>query len=173
MSYDEFRLLPDDGRRLEVIDGVQYVQATPNTKHQSVSGDLALAIDRYLRGHRCGEIFIARLDVVLSYYDIVEPDLIFVSETRKHIITEANIQGAPDLLIEILSASNREYDEVLKFRRYEALGVGEYWTVDPDNESVKIYRRTTPGFALAPAADELTTPLLPGFALPVRTIFEP
>lgn len=172
MTYDDFRLLPDDGRRIEVIDGVQYIQKTPNTAHQRVSCQLLVAIQNHLKQHRVGEVFTARLDVVLSHYDIVEPDLIFVSKARKHIITEPNIQGAPDLLIEIVSDETREFDEVLKFGRYEALGVGEYWIVDPDAGTVAIHRREGRNFARIAVHDNLTTPLLPGFTMPIAGIFD-
>ncbi|HEU4888668.1 MAG TPA: Uma2 family endonuclease [Thermoanaerobaculia bacterium] len=172
LTYEDYCLLPDDGRRHEIIDGEHYVNPTPNTKHQVASVNLTSALWIYVREHRLGRIFSAPYDVVLSNFDVVVPDIIFVSATRMSIITDANIKGAPDLVIEILSPSNRRYDEVVKFNRYDAMGIAEYWIVDPDREMVKIYRRTSGGFALVPPADDLTTPLIPGFSLAVRAIFE-
>ncbi len=173
LTYEDYCLLPDDGRRHEIIDGEHYVNPSPNTKHQTALANLFYALMHHVREHRGGRVFSAPYDVVLSTFDVVEPDIIFVSEARKHIITEANIKGAPDLVIEILSPSTRKYDEIVKLKRYDAMGIPEYWIVDPENESVKIFRHTSRGFALAPAADHLTTPLIPGFSVSVRDIFEP
>jgi Uma2 family endonuclease len=172
LTYEDYCLLPDDGRRHEIIDGEHYVNPSPNTRHQTVSRNLSFALWEQVREHDLGEIFYAPYDVVLSDFDIVEPDIIFVSAARSHIITGANIQGAPDLVVEILSPSNRKYDEVVKFKRYAALGISEYWIVDPDRETVKIYRRVASGLALVETSDRLATPLIPGFELPLREIFD-
>jgi Uma2 family endonuclease len=172
LTYEDYCLLPDDGRRHEIIDGEHYVNPSPNTKHQLAWGNLYYALSHYLRQHGHGVVFGAPYDVVLSNFDVVEPDIIFVSAARKHIITEANIKGAPDLVVEILSPSSRKYDQVVKFERYDAMGIAEYWIVDPERETVSIYRHTSSGFALTPAAADLTTPLIPGFSLPIHAIFE-
>src|SRR6266851_2430337 len=127
MTYEDLLLLPEDGLRHEIIDGEHYVSASPVTRHQRVSYRLLLAIGNYLEEHPVGEFFHAPLDIVFSRYDVVEPDLMFISNQRREIITAKNIQGSPDLLIEILSESNRKYDEVTKRALYERTGVGEYW----------------------------------------------
>ena len=173
LTFEDYCLLPDDGRRHEIIDGEHYVNPSPNTKHQIISRQMAFAMWGFVEPRQLGEVFYAPFDVVLSPFDVVEPDIVFVSAARSHILTSANIQGAPDLVVEILSPSNRQYDQIVKFKRYDALGVAEYWIVDPDAETVTIYRRTSTGFALAPMSDILTTPLIPGFALPTRDIFKP
>jgi Uma2 family endonuclease len=173
LTYEDYCLLPDDGRRHEIIDGEHYVYPSPNTKHQTVLLNLAFVLRHDIRQRRLGRVFIAPYDVVLSSFDVVVPDLIFVSDAHKHIITDACITGVPDLVVEVVSPWNRQYDEIIKFKRYDAMGIPEYWIVDPENESVKIYRRSATGFALAPAADKLTTPLIPGFSVAVRDIFEP
>lgn len=172
LTYEDYCLLPDDGRRHEIIDGEHYVNPAPNTKHQRIGKKLVIALTIYAESRGIGEVFWAPYDVVLSSFNVVEPDIIFVSAARKQIITETNIKGAPDLVIEILSPSTRKYDESVKLKLYDAMGITEYWIVDPDRESVSIYRRTSSGFALASAAGDLTTPLIPGFSLPVRAIFE-
>ncbi len=172
LTYEDYCLLPDDGRRHEIIDGEHYVNPSPNTRHQRISRKIALAIATFAEPRRLGEVFYAPFDVVLSDINIVEPDILYVSAGRRHIITDANIQGAPDLVVEILSAGNRKYDEVVKFKVYDALGVSEYWIVDPDQETVKIYRQSTAGYKQAPAGDVITTPIIPGFELPIREIFD-
>src|SRR5207248_3425715 len=104
-------------------------------KHQRISMRLIVAIGTYLREHPLGQLYLALLDVVLSQHDVVEPDLIYISDERREIITEKNIQGAPDVLIEIVSESTRHYDENVKRDLYERMGVGEYWLVDAERDS--------------------------------------
>ncbi len=117
------------------------------------------------------------MDVVLSPHDIVEPDLLFISKERAGIITEKNIRGVPDLLVEILSDSTRRRDEGIKLERYDRCGVPEYWMFDPKGKTAKVYRRRGGKLRLvadlsAAAGDVLTTPLLPGLTIPLAEIFE-
>jgi Uma2 family endonuclease len=171
LTYEDFLLLPDDGRRHEILDGEHYVNPSPNTKHQMASLRLVLALGDFVHAYGLGQLFHAPYDVVLSENDVLEPDLIFVSTARRAIITDANIQGAPDLVVEILSPSSRNYDERVKYHAYERFGVTEYWIVDPDAEAVTIYRRAGGTFKRVDSGNAITTPLLPGFALEVSAIF--
>ena len=174
----EFLLLPDDGKRHELIDGVHYVTPSPNLFHQELLGRLHLAIGNFLTTRRhLGRVFVSRLDVVMSEYDVVEPDLLFVAGDQQHILTEKNVQGAPALAIEILSPGTRKRDEGMKRRLFDAKGVREYWIVDPKSSSVSVFRRasdgTFPRVAELDAASgsELTSPLLPGFTLSLGQLF--
>jgi len=99
LTYDDFLLFPDDGKRHELIDGEHFVTPSPNTKHQRVSRKLLVLIDNWLREHPIGEVFDAPFDVVFSQFDVVEPDLLFISKERASVLTDANVQGAPDLLL--------------------------------------------------------------------------
>lgn len=174
LTYDDFVEFPEDGMRHEILDGEHYMSPSPAAKHQLVSSNLQYLLSRQVRATRAGRVFTAPFDVLLSTHDIVEPDLIFISAARMAILTEKNIQGAPDLLIEILSPGTRKRDEGLKRQRYEKLGVEEYWLVEPDEEWVRVYRRAGGGYAHAaerkPGA-VLTTPLLPGLEIPLAEIF--
>jgi Uma2 family endonuclease len=175
-TYDDFLLFPEDGKRHEIIDGDHFMTPAPNTKHQRIAVKLTTMIETFLKPSRAGTLFAAPYDVILSDEDIVEPDLLFVSAARAAIITEKNIQGPPDLVVEILSDSTRKTDEVVKRKLYERCGVREYWIVDPELETVKIYRLTAQGYVraaeLAREANEtLSTPLLPGFQAPLADIF--
>ncbi len=119
----EFLLLPDDGKRHELIDGVHYVTPSPNLFHQELLGRLYLAIGNFLTTHHhLGQVFLSRLDVVLSEHDVVEPDLLFVAGDQQQILTEKNVQGAPALAIEILSPSTRKRDEEVKRRLFDERG---------------------------------------------------
>jgi len=135
LTYDDFLLFPDDGMRHELIDGEHYVTPSPNTKHQRVSGNLYWLIRQYLEAHPIGEMFFAPFDVVLSRFDVVEPDLLYMSRKRAaQVLTAKNTQGAPELVIEIASSGTRKRDETVKRRLYERMEVSEYWVVDPDGD---------------------------------------
>lgn len=176
LTYEDFLLFPDDGKRHELIDGDHYVTPSPITRHQRISRNLMIALHSFVTKHRLGEVFAAPYDVILSDVDVVEPDLLFVSAGRATIITEKNIQGAPDIVVEILSESTRKTDEMVKRKRYEQFGIMEYWIVDPELESVKVYRMTDKGYVRAAewakeTNDTLTTPLLPDLRIPLTDIF--
>lgn len=176
LTYDDYLLFPDDGLRHEIIDGEHYVTAAPNTRHQRISHRLSHLLQTYLDAHAVGEVFAAPFDVVLSRFDVVEPDLIFLAHSRAHLLNEKNLQGAPDLAIEILSPSTRSRDERLKRDAYERTGVDEYWLIDPDEDAIVIYRRGRQGLdepqrLLKSSGLTLTTPLLPGFELRLDELF--
>jgi len=177
LTYDDFVLFPDDGKRHELIDGEHYVTPSPNIRHQQIQGDLFGLIWSYLQVHPVGRVFTARLDVLFSDYDVVEPDLLYVSNIRaSEVLTPTNVRGAPDLVVEICSPSTRKRDETIKRHLYERSGVSEYWIVDPDIDVVRVYRRERDVFDRAvelsrEGGDVLTTTLLPGLEMPLARIF--
>src|SRR5438132_8145516 len=140
-TYDDVLCFPNDGKRHEIIDGEHYVTPSPNTKHQRTSRKLTVSLGNYLEQHPVGEMFAAPFDVVFSDLDVVEPDLIYISRERAGILTEQHVRGAPDLVVEILSPGTRKADETIKRKLYERFGVAEYWVVDPELDTIKIYRR--------------------------------
>ncbi len=178
LTYADFLLFPDDGKRHELIDGVHYVTPSPNLGHQELVGRLYLAIGNFLATRRhLGRVFLSPLDVVMSDYDVVEPDVLFVSGDQQDILTEANVQGPPALVVEVLSPSTRRRDERIKRRLFDQKGVREYWLVDPKGSRVSICRRADDGSfpivtnLMVQTDDALTTPLLPGFTLLMRDLF--
>ena len=178
LTYEDFVNFPDDGKRHEIIDGVHYVTPSPATKHQVVTGNLHALIWTHLKQHPIGRIFIAPFDVLLSTFDIVEPDLLYISRERLDILTAKNVQGSPDLVIEVLSPGMRRTDELTKRKRYEMFGVQEYWIVDPELDAIKAYRRISAGGFSKPVelacehGDAISTPLLPGWSVPLTEVFE-
>jgi Uma2 family endonuclease len=109
LTYDDFLLFPDDGKRHELIDGEHYVTPSPNTKHQRVSSNLHWMLRSYLEGHPIGEVFYAPFDVVFSDFDVVEPDLLYISRERAaEVLTSKHVKGTPDLVIEIGSPGTRK-----------------------------------------------------------------
>jgi len=177
LTHDDFVLFPDDGKRHELIDGEHYVTPSPNTKHQTVSSNLHLLIASWLEANPVGRVFYAPYDVVFSQFDIVEPDLLYLSNERAaEVITPQNVRGTPEIVVEIASAGTRHRDETVKRRLYERSGVSEYWVVDPEVDVLRIYRRSGESFdrpieLSREANDILITPLLDGLELPLSRIF--
>ena len=179
LTYDDLLLLPDDGKRHEIIDGEHYVTASPNLRHQDLVGRLYLSIGAFLASRPgTGRLFLAPLDVVLSYHDVVEPDLLFVAGDQTAILTTANVQGPPALVVEVLSPSTRKRDAQIKRRLFERTGVREYWLVDPELDAVQVFRpvdgrlRRVNEFT-AEDEHQLSTPLLPGWSLDLSEFFLP
>jgi Uma2 family endonuclease len=178
LTYDDFLLFPDDGKRHELIDGEHYVTPSPNRKHQAIIVNLTGMLWQYLQERSIGRIFAAPFDVVFSEFDVVEPDLLYVSNARQEqILTSQHVRGAPDLVIEIESPSTRKRDETIKRRLYERFGVSEYWVIDPELDLIKVYGQSEEQYTrLAELTlernDTLTTPLLPGLEMPLAKIFE-
>jgi Uma2 family endonuclease len=170
LTYDDFVQFPDDGKRHELIDGEHYVTPSPNTKHQTVLGNLHLLIGPWLEVHPVGRVFLAPFDVVFS-------DLLYLSNERAAaVLTSQHVKGTPDLVVEIASPGTRQRDETIKRRLYERAGVTEYWVVDPDIEVIRLYRREEEMFGRATELwrereDVLTTSLLQGLEMPLTRIF--
>ena len=178
LTYDDFVQFPDDGKRHELIDGEHYVTPSPNAKHQTIALNLVVLVGSYLRANRIGRLFAAPFDVVFSDFDIVEPDVLFVSKARQaDVLTAKHIRGAPDLVVEIGSPSTRKRDETIKRHLYERFGVTEYWVVDPELDEIKVYRLASERFERIAElslerGDALTSPIFPGLELRLAEIFD-
>jgi Uma2 family endonuclease len=175
LTYEDFCCLPNDGKRYEIIDGELFVTPSPRSLHQIVIANLHLELGRFVKDREMGRVLVAPLDVVLSRFDIVEPDLLFVSKSRSSTVTETNVQGAPDLVVEVLARTTAEIDRTTKLKLYARNGVQEYWIIDPYGPSAEIYRRQERGFEPVKtlgARDSLTSPLFPGFSLPLMDLVE-
>ena len=171
LTYEDYASLPDD-ERYELIDGELIPMPSPTALHQTLLKNLAAAF-MVLESRGLGTMFFAPLDVILSNFDVVQPDLIFVSNARAHIIQDY-IRGAPDLLVEILSPSTAGYDRTTKRNLYARHGVGEYWLVDPYAKTITVLILGADGYdtyAVFGEGDILTSPALPGFALNLSELF--
>lgn len=172
LTYADFVRLPDDGRRHEFIDGVHYVTASPNFRHELVRQRVNVALANHLKASREG--IVLSIDCVMSLIDIVWPDLVVVLTSQFGILTKPNIKGAPAIVIEVLSGSTSKRDRTLKRDLYERRGVKEYWIVDGSRNTVDVFRFAEKKFATPirlRRRDALTTPLLPGFDLSLRELF--
>lgn len=177
LTYEDYVLFPEDGQRHELIDGVHYVSPAPYIRHQRVVLRILFALETFARDTGCGEVLFAPTDVVLSQYDVVEPDVLYVSREHQRIVGEKFISGPPDLAVEVLSPSTRRRDLDLKLKLYERVGVQEYWIVDSERAAMTVYRLGPKGFGTALAlfaerGDVLTSPLLPGLTLPIANLLK-
>lgn len=175
-TYEDYLLFPSDGRRHELLHGEHFMTPAPSTRHQRISKNLLYFLEGHLRSTKAGTVFDAPTDVVLSDLDVVQPDLLFVCAARAHIITEKNVQGPPDLVVEIISETTRRTDETIKRKLYEGHGVREYWIVDPELETVDVHRLGEHGYVRAAelsleAGHAVETPVLPGLRLQLSDIF--
>lgn len=180
LTYKDLLDLPEDGLRHELIDGEHYVSPAPKARHQAASFKLSGMFYVYLEEHSLGSAYTAPFDVLFSDFDMVEPDLLYVSHARMlRQMTEDRLVGAPDLVVEILSKSSRRIDEGVKLRLYERFGVSEYWVIDPDAEIVRVYRLRDERLEVhAELSREkstpvpiLSTPLLPGLNIQLAKLF--
>ena len=136
-NYGDYCLLPED-KRYDLIDGELYMAPAPSSRHQRLLLRLARLLADFIELHGLGEVYIAPLDVILSEQDVLQPDLLFVAQERREIISERGCEGPPDLVVEILSPATEQRDRELKRKVYAKYGVPEYWLVDPEAESIEV-----------------------------------
>jgi Uma2 family endonuclease len=175
LTYEDYCHLPDNGKRYEIIDGELFVTPSPFRPHQRAVTRLTSYLSLFVQEHDLGEVFVAPFDVVFSRFDVVEPDLLYISKERASVLTERNVQGAPDLVVEVLSSSTADRDRTIKLKLYARYGVKEYWVIGPKGPSAEIYRRKKKRLVLVKrlgASDSLTSPLFPGFSLPLKNLVE-
>ncbi len=174
-TYDDYALLPDDGKRYEVIRGELYMAAPPRPLHQRVITRLSFFLEGFLENSDLGTAFVAPIDVILpeKLGDPVQPDIDVVRRESLHIIDELNIQGAPDLVVEVLSPSNPAHDRNLKYDLYAEAGVQEYWIIDPHSRTVEIHvlqDGTYEIFGKWSEGEAVRSAVLNGFTVPVDEI---
>ncbi|MBL8809795.1 MAG: Uma2 family endonuclease [Planctomycetaceae bacterium] len=142
LTYQDYVLFPNDGNRHEIINGRHYMNAAPSPRHQAISRHIQFQLYQQIELKGLGAVIDAPIDVQLSESDVVQPDLVVIL-SENHIITPTRVKGVPDLVIEVLSASQRAHDLQLKKQLYEQAGVPEYWIVDPENQTATKYVLTT------------------------------
>jgi Uma2 family endonuclease len=148
-TYREYCLLPDDGRRYELLEGDLHVNPAPTTTHQTVSKRLQFELMLQIERTGQGVVFNAPVDVIFSDTSVVQPDLLVMRATRRNLISERGIEGAPDLIVEILSPRSERTDRELKFKLYASAGVREYWIVDSRARRVEVFMLGATGYGEA------------------------
>ena len=172
-TYEDYRNTPED-KRYELLDGELVMVPSPKEQHQRLSIKLAMRLQQFVEETGMGYVYTAPFDVVLSDTDVVQPDLLFVSRERRQIITDDNIQGAPDVVVEILSQSTAERDRTYKRSLYARYGVQEYWIADPETRTVEVLRLGERGFESEETygvGQTLVSPQLEGLNISLDEVF--
>lgn len=149
LTYEDYVALPDDGTRYEIHDGELSVTPAPGTRHQDTSIRLASLLLSHVTACGLGKVYAAPIDVIFDPHTVVQPDIVFVDTGRRAIITARAIEGAPTLLVEILSPSTVQIDRVRKRPLYARHGVPYYWMVDGEARALEAYVLGPDGYTLA------------------------
>lgn len=175
MSATEFLRLPQGPPYFQLIEGELYMSPSPSRRHQQIIVALSSLIWTHLQQHPQGTVLVAPSDVHLGPDDVYEPDLYFVSRERASILADHGTNGAPDLVVEVLSPSIARLDLEAKRRAYAAAGVKELWIVSPERGTLQQFdfsrSADTPARSCAPG-ETLTTPILPGLGLSLVAVFK-
>jgi Uma2 family endonuclease len=172
-TYEDYRRLPE-GAPYELIGGKLVMTPSPGKTHQIVLKRLLKLLDSHVEEKNAGEVLCAPRDVCLAPTEVYQPDILFVAKNRLEISAEDKVNGAPDLVVEILSPSNAYYDLRKKFRAYEKYGVKEYWIIDPEEASVEVYELADGKFCQAGQSEKtgsVASVVLPGFNVKPEDIF--
>jgi Uma2 family endonuclease len=175
LTVENYKLLPETGPRYQLIQGDLYMAPAPNRFHQEISRNLEFELQGYLKRNPIGKLFHAPFDVYLDEINVFQPDIIVVSNERLGILTEEGAEGAPDLVVEILSPKTRRLDLVNKKQEYARAGVKELWIIDPEARTVTMHRFNLDGSEIVSELDEnqtLRSPLLPGWSLSGSALYE-
>jgi Uma2 family endonuclease len=174
----DLELLPDNGNRYEIIDGELFMSKQPHWHHQRTCTKIALRLENWSESSNLGEPSM-NPGVLFGESDDVVPDVVWISHKRLAALMDeaGHLTGAPELVVEVLSPgrTNERRDRQAKLKLYESQGVQEYWIADWRLRQVEVYRREQGRLrrvATLLAADEMTSPLLPGFACKVERFFD-
>jgi Uma2 family endonuclease len=175
LTVHDFRELPEGPPYYQLIEGDLYMVPSPDLFHQDILLNVAYLLRRYLEKHPIGTVHIAPSDVELSDLNVYEPDIYFVAESRKSILTKQGATGAPNLVVEVLSPKTAKHDKGTKRSVYARAGVEELWMVDPQTREVLVYQFQKS--ADLPAAtygekQKFESRLFPGLKIPVAKIFK-
>ena len=139
LTYSDYAALPDDGRRYELHQGELSVTPSPGTRHQDAVLALGSLLREHVRSRRLGKVFVAPTDCILSDTTVVQPDVLHIAADRLSIISERGIEGAPTLVVEVLSPSTARLDRDRKMKLYAEHSVPYYWIADPESRSIEAY----------------------------------
>ncbi|MCF6155848.1 MAG: Uma2 family endonuclease [Candidatus Brocadia sp.] len=171
-NYQDYVQLPED-KRYEIIDGDLFMVPSPNESHQRISANILYIFLNHVKRNKVGAVYCAPSDVLFSEEDIVQPDILFVANENKKIITKDNIRGVPDLVVEIFLPSTFKRDIGIKKKLYARHGVQEYWVVDPEHETVEVFLIRGKEFEgkRYGVKDYLSSTVIKGLNIDVKEIF--
>ncbi|HYQ86542.1 MAG TPA: Uma2 family endonuclease [Bacteroidota bacterium] len=175
VTYQDILALGETNRRIELFDGECIMPAMPTSQHQYIATRLAFHIFNDVEKRGLGKTFGSPVDVYVSQTTVLQPDLSFLSTERLFIDDGKKLNGAPDLVVEILSEATEQRDRTFKFREYARSGAREYWLVSPEKKEIEVYQNSEKGFIIVNifrSSDTLNSPLFGDIQLRVAKIFE-
>jgi Uma2 family endonuclease len=149
LTYKEYEALPADGRRYEIHEGELSVTPAPSPRHQIISRNLFRILDAYVKAKGIGEVLYAPLDVILADTSIVQPDIVYLDPARLGAISQRGVEGAPTLVVEVLSPATTLIDRRTKHQLYARHGVPFFWLVDPEGRTVEAFVLGPQGYTSA------------------------
>jgi len=174
-TIHDYRKMPDDGHYYQVIEGELYMSPAPSNFHQIIVGNIYFIFRSFLQVNPIGQVRVSPFDVYLTPNTVVQPDVLYVSKENAAIIIDAGVEGAPDLVVEILSPGTRALDLGPKRAIYARTGVKELRIVDPIALTIQVYRLQINAElpeAAYNATATFTSPLLPGLTISTAEIFQ-
>lgn len=165
--------MPEDGKRYELLEGELVVSPAPTPSHQRAVFNMGVFLRR-AEDAGLGLVYVAPLEVYFDEENDTQPDVFFVVTPRLDIVKEGRVEGAPDLVVEVLSPSTRRRDLRGKMHIYARFGVPHYWIVDLRERTVQPHELTARGYAPGPVLrgdESLSCPLFPGITIAAREIF--
>lgn len=174
LTVEDYKNTPETGPRYQLIEGDLYMAPAPSRYHQEISGNLAFILLTWLKDHFIGKLYHAPFDVYLDEHDVFQPDILFVSNERSSILTDAGAEGAPDFVVEILSPKTARLDRDNKRKMYVRHGVRELWIIEPETRRILVYRpveNAEEPCAVYGEGDVFETPMFPGLRIDTREVF--
>jgi Uma2 family endonuclease len=178
-TYEDYLRLPDDGNRYEIIEGVLYVANAPSYEHQFTTGEIFGELRNFVKSKSLGVVIAAPFEIHLpGIAKPVQPDVVFIAAARQPASETQIFEGAPDLVVEVISPSSLRVDRYVKLGAYERAKVREYWLVDPKTRSIEIYSLPAEGpeyilLGQFTARERLKSAVLAGLELSVESLFAP
>lgn len=176
MTYEEFRRLPEGPPYYELIGGELLLSPSPKAAHQTIVLKLAASLLSFVSARGLGVVFVSPFDVILSNEDVVEPDVLFVAEYRRHVVLNDGVHGPPDLIVEVISTFDPDRERKRKRALYENTGVKEYWIIDPGAKTVEVLVHSGVRFEAVGVFDvgsQLRSQAVPGFQADLSDLFAP
>ena len=175
LTYEDYALLPDDGRRYEIHDGELSVTPAPGRTHQWVVLQIAIALHGHVTAHDLGEVYVAPFDVILADSTIVQPDVTFVTKDRLGVLAERGAEGSPTLAVEVISPYTGRIDRGTKLHLYARFDIPYYWIVDPQARTIDVYRLAGAAYEAPQHFTEVFAdlPPFPGLTLATASLWGP